>query len=734
MTMVDLRDCDAEPIRIPGSIQPHGVLMALDARTLRVLEISANCVDYLGVAPKAFLGRRAETALGNAASAISGSAGAEHLANGAPMLLELEGGRFEALLHRHQGMVIVELERHHEESRATDLAVRVALARLQRPNNVSALCAIAVDAVRKLTGFDRVMLYRFDAEGHGEVIEEATADLVTSYRGLHFPASDIPRQARELYLLNWLRLIPDAKYTPVPLIGLEERAGPLDLTFATLRSVSPVHLEYLGNMGVRASMSVSLVKGTTLWGLVACHHRTPRHVSFAVRAACEVIGRVVALQIGAQEELESREARDALRGTEARLVDAMRSGPEDVAASLALRGDALLAILGATGAAISSAGTIRTVGVAPSIAELARLFTWLGKHGAEGVVHTDSLATRHPPAADYTQVASGLVAIALPYAIPAHVVWFRPEIIQTVSWAGDPEKPVELTDQGGRLRPRHSFDAWTEVVRGRSKPWKTVEIDTAEDLRRRAIEIDLTQQILKAERAVRLRDELVAVVSHDLKGPLQVVQMATARLQQQISDNAPATSTLSRVDRAAKRMHMLISDLLDLAKIEAGRFELALASCAVGELVADAAAILASQAEAKGVRLSWGEPSHLRANADAERVFQVISNIVGNAIKFTPAGGTVDVAIRDVDGSIRFTIKDSGPGIPSTQIAHLFDRYWQARHGSHTGSGLGLYIAKGIVEAHGRRISVESTYGDGATFTFELPEHVSLAPPVPDQV
>ena len=726
MTTLEARACDAEPIHIPGAIQPHGVLVAVDPRTLAVTQVSANCADYFGRSPESVLGRPLTALLGPAAEALFVDSSVAGPPIGELVKIDVDGHGFDLLAHRHQDVLIIELERHDPAAVPSDPGLRAALGRLQRPNSVGELCAIAVDAIRKLSAFDRVMMYRFDADGHGEVINESRCDGVTSYLGLHFPASDIPRQAREMYLLNWLRLIPDAEYRPVmlrPDPGAT-RTAPLDLSFATLRSVSPIHLEYLRNMGVRGSMSISLVETDKLWGLIACHHRAPRHVSFAARSACEVIGRVVALQIGAQEALAVRASRESLRGPESRLVEAMRDHAKDVASALGQRGDALLQLTDATGAAVCTASEIRTVGATPSKGQIAGLVAWLGKQGGAGIFQTRFLAAMYPAAAEYAHVGSGLLAMTLPHSTPSYVLWFRPEIVHTVKWAGDPAKAVENREGTPSLHPRHSFEAWTEVVRGNSLPWRPAEIDAAEDLRRRAIEADLTHQIARAEQAISFRDEIVAVVSHDLKNPLQVIEMAVKVLRPHSLENPRAMTTIGRVLRAVGKMNALIHDLLDVAKIESGRFDVTPVPCPISRLAEDASAMLAPIAEAKGVRLAWPPTDDRWVDADPERIFQVLSNLVGNAIKFTPAGGVVSIELQSTDGVVRFAVRDTGPGIPTIELAHIFDRYWQARRARSAGSGLGLYIAKGIVEAHGQRIWGESTYGAGATFYFTLSAHV----------
>jgi chemotaxis family two-component system sensor kinase Cph1 len=733
VTVAEAPTCEAEPIHIPGAIQPHGVLVAVEPGSLKIVQISANCADYFEAAPEALLGRPLSALVGAAASALSASADVASSATAEPVVIDVQGRPFDVLTHRHQGLLIVELERHDPDAASTDPELRAALRRLQRPTSIGELYTVAVEVVRKLTGFDRVMMYRFDDMGHGDVIEESTGVGVTSYRGLRFPASDIPRQARELYLLSWLRLIPDAAYTPVRLVPdrRPDNGEALDLSFATLRSVSLVHLEYLRNMSVQASMSVSLVDGDNLWGLIACHHHAPRHLSFATRAACEIVGRIVALQSSAHQELSVRAARRALRGTESTLVDAMRAGHTDVANALAQRGDALLQLAGAAGAAVCTGNEIRTIGATPNQAQLTSLVMWLGRNLGGGILHTHSLGELHPAAAEYASVASGLLAMTLPQGSPSCVLWFRPEVVRTVTWAGDPAKPVAAIGDNRGLHPRQSFEAWKQVVRGSSRPWRVAEIESVEDLRRRAIEADLTNQIARAEKAINLRDDMVAVVSHDLKNPLFAIQLAVKQLQLQphVAGDERALVSVGRIGSAVAKMNALIHDLLDVAKIESGRFDVTPVPCPVSQLVSDASAVMAPLAEAKDVRLAWGFDEERWVEADPERVFQVLANLVGNAIKFTPRGGAVNVDIETTDGAVRFAVRDTGPGIADTEMAHIFDRYWQARRARHAGSGLGLYIAKGIVEAHGQRLWAESTHGAGATFFFALPAHVPAASP-----
>jgi light-regulated signal transduction histidine kinase (bacteriophytochrome) len=578
-------------------------------------------------------------------------------------------------------------------------------------------------------------MYRFDEDDHGSVIAESRDPHYEPYLGLHYPASDVPRQARELYKRNWLRLIPDAAYEPAPIVPpvRGDTRAPVDLTFAVLRSVSPVHREYLANMGVRASMSISIVVGDRLWGLISCgNHSAARFVGHHVRAACETVGRLVSLQVPAIEERERAALRSARATFRDALADAMRTAREDddLLESLLGRPAELLALVDATGAAVLGAGSPRTSGRVPDDAVLGELAEWLETNAPAPTFATSSLSRAFPGAAPAAAVASGALTLRVPGAAPGsparRVVWFRPELVETVFWGGDPRKPAQA-DGDAELHPRRSFEKWKEEVRSCAERWSQADIDAVEELRRTAVEIDLVRQLDRARKAVRVRDDLVAVVSHDLRNPLSVIQMQTALLLRATVDREDEPTrrlrgSVERIQRSVDRMNSLITDLLDLARIEVGRFELQTRPEDVQELVDEALVIVRPLAEAKRVVIMEDAVASAPVDADRERVFQVISNLVGNAIKFTPEGGKISLSAEQRDREVFVSVSDSGPGIAEDMRKRVFERFWQAPAAARaSGTGLGLYIAKGIVEAHGGRIWVDRAPDGGARFTFTLP-------------
>jgi light-regulated signal transduction histidine kinase (bacteriophytochrome) len=480
----------------------------------------------------------------------------------------------------------------------------------------------------------------------------------------------------------------------------------------------------MANMGVRASMSISVIVDGRLWGLISCaNHSGPRFVSFELRSACEVLGRLTSLQIEAFGHAEASQARTNRQGTLEALARAMRAS-EDVLGGLLSEPGALLSLVNAQGAAAVQDARISTCGITPSAEAIAQLLPWVEGRDDREIATTSGLAESGYRAAEaIAKQAAGLLSFSLPGTPRRRLLWFRPELVQQVAWGGNPDKPAQLgPDQ--RLHPRRSFELWKQEVRLRSLPWTEIERDAATDLRRQMLEVDLEKRLVREQRAVRARDDLVAVVSHDLKNPLHVIKLQTTLLRRPVGEDEPSSrlrAVAERIEKAVHRMDSLVHDLLDLAKIEAGRFVVEPHPEDVRDLLAEALELLRPVADAKAMTLSDEVHGVGSVRADRDRIFQVLSNLIGNAIKYTPQGGRVLVTVERRGEEALFSVVDDGPGIAPEHLGRLFDRYWQVRTGSTGGSGLGLYIAKGIVDAHGGRISVESRPPHGATFRFTLP-------------
>jgi chemotaxis family two-component system sensor kinase Cph1 len=728
-----LERCAQEPIHVPGAIQPHGVLLALDGPEPRVTTISDNAGQWLGIEARRLVGAPIEVAIGApAAATVRKALATKPLAEVNPLRLVIADRTFDGIVHRHAGATLLELEPADERADrplSRDKALGPIVTRLLEAREAGALMNFVVEELRRLTGFDRVLAYRFDEDGNGTVVAEAKGGAMPSFLGHHYPASDIPRQARELYRLNWLRAIPDAAYEPVPLLAADPGARPLDLSLSVLRSVSPVHREYMAHMGVRASLTISVLPRGALWGLLTCHHAVPRFIPYEVRAACELLGKLLSLQLTALQDLEDERVRSELAGAAARVASAMRDARDDTLEGLVAEPDALLQLVSAGGAAVVTDETIHLFGRTPSHPEVRALVEWLRARNDSSVFVSRKLSAVYSPAACYTAVASGILTLALPRPTPPHVIWFRPEEIETVSWGGNPHKAVELGADGVRLHPRTSFAAWKEEVRGRSLPWSRGEIAAAGEVRRTAIELELGRQVGREQAAVRARDEMLAVVSHDMRNLIGVVKLQVELLWQllaleKIDPSRELRAAIERIQSAAGWMTTLVTDLLDAARIEAGEVRLNPRPCRVAGVVDAAVRLLSPLADQRHVTLTVAigeDVRELSVVVDSDRIFQVLSNLLGNAIKFTPEGGHIEVSIRSAAAGVEIRVRDSGPGIPLADQQRIFDRYWQASPRHQTGSGLGLYIARGLVEAHGGTLWVESVPGQGAVFAFTVP-------------
>jgi hypothetical protein len=475
-----LARCAQEPIAVPGAIQPHGALLAVTEPDLAVVVASANAADVLGAAPATLADVLTPAELDRLRAALADDPTGD-LADAGPLQVAPGGRETDLVLSRSGGLLVTEWEpvAGARQAGATwHRRLPAVLQRLSAPETLEGLTAVLAGQVRALTGFDRVMVYRFDAEWNGEVVaEDRRADL-EPFLGLHFPAGDIPAQARALYTVNWMRLIPDARYTPVPLVPpvLPGTGAPLDLSGVALRSVSPVHLEYLANMGVTASMSVSLIDRGRLWGLIACHsYSGPHRPSHADRTAAEFLGRTASLLLHTTVGAGERDRVVAVSQREADLAAAIGRHPRRPAAALAEGEVTALDLLPASGAAVRLDGRLHLLGSTPPADRVAALVPAVLRAG--GV--TDRLTLDLPGFADVAADASGVLAVEVGRGRGDFLAWFRPETPREVSWGGNPYSS-EVSD--GRLSPRRSFARWTETVRGTARPWDRHEVAAARAL------------------------------------------------------------------------------------------------------------------------------------------------------------------------------------------------------------------------------------------------------------
>ncbi|NMM36406.1 MAG: GAF domain-containing protein [Glaciimonas sp.] len=569
---VDLTTCDREPIHIPGAIQPHGVLLVVDRHNLTILQYAGNTRLLLGVEPSCLLqcvlpDLFEQPMLASLVDQLRAST-----TSAEPMILldlTTRSGQLAltATFHFQGELAIIELEPARSSRTVSGdplTQVKAMLAALQSAKDVEACCRTAAAQVRAAIGFSRVMVYQFLHDGSGKVIVEDKADKLDSFLHMHYPASDIPQQAQAMYRRSWLRLIPDTNYTPAPLeppvIG--SNGLPLDMSSCALRSVSPLHLGYLRNMGVGASMSLSIMIGDELWGLIACHNEAPRHMAADLRLACELFAQLFSLQLDARIEKAAAQRRLTHQQTQAALAISLPLAP-DIATELVAGKVTLLDLIPAGGAAVWLGGKLHTVGRTPPADAIHALVAWL-KGLALPVVDTFQLGTVFAPAIPWVDTACGLLAISLSRHPEDYVLWFRPEVVRTVTWAGDPRKPVESGPHGQRLMPRLSFAAWEADVRHQAAPWDVVEIETAHVFRLWLLEAVLRQMadLAREERetAFKRQSMLMSELDHRVKNTLANIQALVRQTKTQASSLEDFALGLEMRIRAMARAHDLLGE------------------------------------------------------------------------------------------------------------------------------------------------------------------------------
>lgn len=736
---INVKSLKEAPIHLSSQIQPHGVVLVLEEPDLKVLQVSNNTWENLGVNAESVLGKTLEELLDSfQVERIKTGLLKENIdfINPTKLWMPKKGGDyvvFDGVFQRNaEGFLILELEPAISQENIPFLSfyhlAKASINELEKTANVRDFCQIIVQEVSKVTGFDRVMLYKFDDDGHGSVLAEEKIPSLESYLGLHYPESDIPKPARKLFISNSIRLIPDAQAQPVQMIPVKNPISdrPLDLTNSILRSAAPCHLEYLHNMGVGASLTISLIKDQKLWGLIACHHQTPKYVSYELRKACEFLGRVIFAELSAREETEDYDYRMNLTHIQSLLVEYM-SQEDNFIDGLVKHQPNLLDLTSAKGAAVCCGDKFTLIGETPKEEELVFLMQWLKNNIDSEIFYTDSLPKLYPDAERFKNVASGLLAI--PISHRNYVLWFRPEVIQTVNWGGDPNRAFEVSQSEGNLRlcPRKSFELWKQTVRLTSLPWKYVEIKAALELRKAIVNIVLRQADELAELAQDLErsnaelKKFAYVASHDLQEPLNqvanYVQLLAMRYEDEL--DIDAKEFINYAVEGVSLMQTLIDDVLAYSKVDtqAIAFQLTEVESALEKALSN---LRQRIVETKAAITHDPLPIVM---AGSTQLMQLFQNLIANAIKFrSNKPPQIHIGAERLEDEWLFSVKDNGIGIDpqfSDRIFVIFQRLHT--RDEYQGTGMGLAICKKIIECHRGRIWVESQLGEGATFYFTIP-------------
>lgn len=711
--LVDLQSCADEPIHIPGFIQPHGFLLFFGPDGV-LQGWSANVPPQLAnLDTGQHFDRLPLPAL--AAELIEECVACQVDGECAPAFSAVELGKiqYDCIVHATRGRIVAEFESRDVPADAVALfAVKAhsSIERVRRQKSIDTLLETAVRQVREFTGFDRVMAYRFREDDSGDVVAEARRDDLVPYVGQRYPASDIPAQARRMYLLTTLRMIARVGYAPVPLLGAPG-ALPLDMSYSVLRSVSPVHIEYLQNMGVCASMSVSIVINGRLWGLLACHHMAPKQVPYSIRMAADVLAQVMASTIQSIEARQDAEQVERAARVRTSLVESLLIDEEPLDA-LAHHAGALQEATGSHAMVCVHNGKVISFGAIERATAEAIVRALPGD--ASDLVVRDAL-DEWPPEVQPV-VGKWVGMLGLPFDPPGGgwCLLLRTEQIEQVSWAGRPEKTISHGPLGARLTPRGSFDAWHETVLGRAQPWEAPVQSNARLM---------LSELLRASNARRAQTEstraqLLAMLGHDLRDPLHSINMAGTLLER--GNSQPTLG--KRIQSSSNRMQRLIGQVLDMSRIDGGLgLGLVLEPLDLAALADDM--VDEMRLAYPGITYDYLNPGPIMVRADAGRMSQVLSNLLSNARHHGHVGHPIRVALHAAAGWATLEVANNGSPIADDLAATLFNPFKRSSlHNplNRTGMGLGLYIVATIVREHQGEISYRHENGQ-VVFSVKLP-------------
>ncbi|MBF2027965.1 MAG: response regulator [Oscillatoriales cyanobacterium C42_A2020_001] len=760
-SLTQLEECSEESIYAPGYIQPQGVLLALQEPHLHILQLSENVEQFWDIPATNLLGQPLHRLFSRPqVKRITQLLQQDSLELGNSFELKAGSQTFRAALYRTPSALILELEPRRSTEKAQSAQfyhrLQAAILSLRSATNLHDLAQKLASQVKAMTGFDRVMIYRFEMDDHGVVIAEQKEPHLGSYLGLHFPATDIPVPSRKLFLRNWVRQIPDVNHTPAYLIGTDCSSphSPLDLRDCVLRGVSPYHIEYLQTMGVTGTLTISLITDQRLWGLIACHHYSPKQVDYETRKTCEFLGQLASIELIHQQERELDCYRAQVKTIQERLQEAFLQDPSSIQQVLIRNGTQLLDLVHAEGVAIALDQEISLLGQTPSLADVQTLLSWLPCLKQPKIYLSNCLARPYPPAKAFMHVASGILAISIVlHQKSYHIIWFRPEQIQTVNWAGNPQDAIAIDEQGKpHLCPRQSFELWKETVQETSLPWQTAEIEAAEMMRTTLMlaVLEFSQAALEqaAERAAianQAKSQFLAKMSHELRTPLNAILGFTQVMNRSSNTPTEFQEHLDIINRSGEHLLVLINDVLEMSRIEAGQLTLAERPFNLHRLLRSLQDMFALKAAQKGLELTFESDQTLPATVcgDEIKLRQILINLISNAIKFTTHGSVVvRVRVESTqmmrDGCIcypnlpcpcnslrvSFVVEDTGCGIARSDWDTVFDAFTQTEQGRHAeGTGLGLSISRQFARLMSGDIAIQSIVRHGSTFTCQVMLH-----------
>ena len=724
---VDLTNCDREPIHLIGTSQSHGVIIVCDRKDHKITHCSENVPEILGLQVEELLGNPITLLLPKALNdAFPDVEGRKEILPET----DLNGERFLVIAHISGGDLILDFEPLGEKRSGVNFQKQLTriLNELNSSGTIEALTLKAASLVKSVFGYDRVMIYQFDEEWNGKVIAEEKEEELESWLGLHYPATDIPKPSRDLFLKQEIRIISDVNSDPARIIPSPSLINKdhLDLSLSELRGVSPIHIDYLQNMGVGASLTAAIIINGKLWGLLACHHYSKKYINYYQRQSVKFLTQIYTNSLGvltAQNFIEKSLSYGKVRNE---ILSRVRSMP-DLLSALTTGEKPFNTLVPCSGGAIFKDGELRLIGDTPTEAEALRLVKdHLDKQGM--VFQTRNLEKIYPPGAEFKEKASGILSVRIGDITGDHLIWFRGESSTEVTWGGNPEKNSVIKDGVEYISPRKSFEKWKLQVSGISNPWMDHEIEAVNSLREGITHIIVNKQ---KEEIRQLNLDLNALnkdlesfnysVSHDLRAPLRGITGFARILKEKNLDvlNAEGRRSLDIIQRSAKEMHHLIEDLLEYAKL--GKVKLETSNVEVLSLVESILENFNVEDEFPNTRIIIDKKLP-PCNGDRSLLHQLFSNLIGNAIKYSAkvTHPKVEIGFKTENNEVIYFVKDNGIGIDPKLTDKIFNVFLRLAGNEYPGTGVGLATVKKVIEKHDGQIWVETVPEKGSCFYFTL--------------
>ena len=731
--LVNLENCDAEPIHIPGSIQPHGFLLGLNT-TYDIAYCSANIPAY-GITVEQALNKKLADVFDNKeAASLDQYLNERIFESSKPHVLNHAGTEFNVTAHVSGAYFILEFEPFPDGSLELSnlyLQTKKFTEILSQSNGLQQLCQSVCEEIRAITGYDRVMVYKFDEQYNGEVFAEAKNDDIEPFLGLHYPHTDIPAQARELYLRNLMRMIVDIGYTPVPIVTLHRDASNshLDMSHSVLRSVSPIHVAYLKNMGVGGTLTISLIWENRLWGMITCHHYSPKNIPHYIRLATLMQGHFLTSQIRVQEVNADYKLKIAL--DEKLKTFLYKLQEHSLNEERKIVSQKVIGLTNATGVCIVNDGMIQTHGDVPDDKEVLQLIKHLAKE-------KNDFASSNNISRDLSISFESGIPGFLYYKTDENtcVIWFRNELKKEVVWAGDPTKAI-LKDEKG-LNPRKSFAQWNEIVSGYSNDWLPTEISIANQsvyaiqkhfsfIKDKDIQKKQNSLLTKLKQANEELENINWISTHDLKEPLRKIRLFASILldSDKHAFSEDAGVIITKMSVSAAKMQRLLDDLSALARVRDGAYAYELTD--LNKLVQAVISENEETAQEHGTTFITEELPELYCLPVL--LSQLFANLISNAIKFskTDVPLIINISCKEITGAdgikyYELSLADNGVGFENKYNELIFQVFQRLEKNKDIeGTGIGLAICKKIVAIHKGKLTAAGEKDMGATFKMILP-------------